>query len=99
MNVHSKIEHETLVNMTSKGQILIPKAIRDRNGLHPGAPVRVGLNDRGEAVVLPVGKRPKETVEEQKARIRAALEALTGKYATGERTDDIMRDLRGDWEP
>jgi bifunctional DNA-binding transcriptional regulator/antitoxin component of YhaV-PrlF toxin-antitoxin module len=29
MNVLGKIEHEALVNMTSKGQVLIPKQMRD----------------------------------------------------------------------
>ena len=99
MNAHSKIEHETLVNMTSKGQVLIPKALRDRNGLVPNGPVRVGINDRGETVVLPPVPQPAETPEQRKARIRAGLEALRGKYPSGRSTDEIMRDLRGDWEP
>jgi antitoxin PrlF len=99
MNAYTKIDHVTVVNMTSKGQILIPKALRERNGLVPGKAVRIGVNDRGETVVLPSAKRPDETPEDRKARIRAALEALSGKYATGRRTDDIMRELRGDWEP
>jgi antitoxin PrlF len=99
MNAHSKIELECIVNMTSKGQVLIPKELRDRHGLKPGQPVRVGENDRGETVILPPAKRPDETREERYNRIRGALEALRGKYSTGQRTDDIMRDLRGDWEP
>jgi AbrB family looped-hinge helix DNA binding protein len=94
MNAHSKIEHETLVNMTSKGQVLIPKAVRDRIGLMPNGQVRVGINDRGETVVLPT-----ETVEEKEARIRAALKELTGKYPVGMGTDAYMRWLRGDWQP
>lgn len=40
-------------NMTSKGHVLIAKAIRDLVGLIRGEPVRVGINDRGEAVVPP----------------------------------------------
>lgn len=53
MDIHANIVEMTSVNMTSKGQVLIPKAIRDRLKLVPGKPVRVGINDRGEAVILP----------------------------------------------
>ena len=100
MNAHTKIEQETLVNMTSKGQVLIPKALRDRNGLVPNGPVRVGLNDRGETVVLPTTGMHGETPEQKQARIRAALESVRGSIDLGGLTTDaIMRELRGDWEP
>ncbi len=100
MSALSKIEHETLVNMTSKGQVLIPKALRDRNGLVPNGPVRVGLNDRGETVILPNHPKQNETLEQRKARIRAALEAATGIIDLGGlTTDEYMREIRGDWEP
>jgi antitoxin PrlF len=100
MNAYSTIENETLVNMTSKGQVLIPKAVRDRNGLMPNGPVRVGINDRGETVILPANKRELETVEERKTRIRAALEAATGIICLdGMTTDEYMQELRGDWQP
>ena len=94
MNAHTKIELETIVNMTVKGQVLIPKALRERNGLIPGGPVRVGLNERGETVVLPA-----ETLEQKEARIRLALDDLVGRYPVGMGTDAYMRWLRGDWEP
>ena len=94
MNAQTKIELETVVNMTSKGQVLIPKALRDRNGLVPNGPVRVGLNDRGETVILPA-----ETTEQKEARIRGALENLVGRYPVGMGTDAYMRRLRGDLEP
>ena len=101
MNAQTKIEHETVVNMTSKGQVLIPKAIRDMNGLVPNGPVRVGLNDRGETVILPAGGSGAETPEQKRIRIRAALEAVAGKYPNpdGMTTDEYMTWLRGDWEP
>jgi bifunctional DNA-binding transcriptional regulator/antitoxin component of YhaV-PrlF toxin-antitoxin module len=100
MNAQSKIEHETTVNMTSKGQVLIPKALRELSGLMPNGPVRVGLNDRGETVVLPAEPSPTETREQRKARIRAALEAAKGSISLGGMTtDEYMRWLRGDREP
>ncbi len=100
MNAHTKIDHETLVNMTSKGQVLIPKALRERNGLVPNGPVRVGLNDRGETVVLPANTKTNETPEQRRKRLMAALEAATGIIDLGGMTtDEYMRELRGDWEP
>jgi len=99
MNAQSKIEHETTVNMTSKGQVLIPKALRDLGGLVPNGPVRVGLNDRGETVVLPAQARSGETPEQRKVRVRAAIEAARGSISLGGMTtDEYMRWLRGDWE-
>jgi antitoxin PrlF len=100
MKAQSKIDHETTVNMTSKGQVLIPKVLREIGGLIPNGPVRVGLNDRGETVVLPIGSKPAETLEQRKARVRAALEAARGSISLGGMTtDEYMRELRGDWEP
>ena len=100
MNAPAKIEHETIVNMTSKGQVLIPKALRDRNGLVPNGPVRVGLNDRGETVVLPLEEAVPETREQRKARILAALESVAGSIDLGGMTtDEYMREIRGDREP
>lgn len=100
MNHVGRIDHETIVNMTQKGQVLIPKAVRDASGLVPNGPVRVGLNERGETVVLPAaGARP-ETPEQRKARILAALESVAGSIDLGGMTtDEYMREIRGDWEP
>lgn len=93
MNVQARITEETRVNMTSKGQVLLPKAIRDKIGLVPGSPVRVGINDRGEAVVLPDRE---ESQEERRAAIRASILSVAGSIKTGMSTDEKMRELRGD---
>lgn len=100
MNAHSKIEHETLVNMTSKGQVLISKALREQSGPVPNGPVRVGINDRGETVVLPAFPGQGGTPEERRTRFRLALENVRGTLdLDGMTTDEFMRELRGDWEP
>jgi bifunctional DNA-binding transcriptional regulator/antitoxin component of YhaV-PrlF toxin-antitoxin module len=100
MNAQAKIEHETLVNMTSKGHVLIPKALRERGGLVPNGPVRIGVNDRGETVVLPAKAQREETREQRIARIRKALESAKGSIDLGGlTTDEFMRELRGDREP
>lgn len=100
MTAPVKIELETAVNMTSKGQVLVPKSIRDKLGLMPGQRVRVGINDRGEAVVLPMTARETgETPDERRERVRKALASIAGQYRTGQSTDDYMREIRGDFEP
>ncbi len=93
MNAHSPITDFADINMTSKGQVLIPKALRERAGLLPNAPVRVGMNDRGEIVVAPLTKA--ETPEQRRARIRAAIDAVAGTVKTGfGSTDAYMDEIR-----
>jgi len=100
MNMHSDVSTVSRVNMTSKGQVLIPKEVREALGLVPGQPVCVGKNDRGEAVIFPDLPRAPETVEERKLRILAAIDRIAGTYFTsGQTTDEIMYELRGDRRP
>jgi antitoxin PrlF len=95
MNANSKV---AAGRMTSKGQVLIPKAIRDAVGLVPGGEVRVALNDRGEAVVLPASQLPAETPEQRRARVEAAILSVAGKFRTGQSTDDYMAEVRGPYD-
>ena len=90
MNAH--LDFRT-ANMTSKGQVLIPKDVRDRTGLVPGQPVRVGVNEKGEAVVLPCAD---ESLAERRERLLASIDALTGTWKHLGTTEEIMLDLRGD---
>ena len=93
MNMQSDMRTVTQVNMTSKGQVLIPKEVRDALGLVPGRPVSVGINDRGEAVILP--EKGLESAEQRSARIGAAIAGLRGTIATGfATTDDYMDFVR-----
>lgn len=91
MNVDALITEGTDVNMTSKGQVLIPKVLRDRAGLTPNGRVRVGMNDRGEVVVSPAA--PEETREERRARIRTAIDSVAGTMQTGFATTDEYMDF------
>lgn len=102
MNVQTPITDFVDVNMTSKGQVLIPKAIRDKIGLRPGKPVVVAINDRDQVVVLTPEEalRRTETAEQRRERIRDAIASIEGKYDFGGgSTDEIMTDLRGDRVP
>ena len=91
------LANEQISRVTSKGQVLLHKSVRDRLGIHPGARVRVGINDLGQAAVEPVDIWPTDPMERGQ-RVRAAIAAIAGKYATGVSTDEQMRELRGDPE-
>lgn len=92
MNAHSKVETGT---MTSEGQVLIPKAIREAAGLRPGQPYRVALAKDGKIVVSP-GTFSADEKARRATQIDDALEAVAGKYPFGKSTDEVMRDMRGD---
>lgn len=91
MPIPATVEDSRITNMTSKGQVLIPKDLRDRAGLQPGTPVTIGLNKRGEVVVLP--HPASETAEARRDRIRASIEAARGSVDTGFATTDEYMDF------
>jgi antitoxin PrlF len=75
--------------LTVKGQITIPKSIRDALGLKPGAQVDFAVNDQGDVVLQPL--RATRTKRIKKDR----FEAARGKADVKWRTDDLMAHLRG----
>lgn len=95
MNAYTPITDASDGNMTSKGQVLIPKHLRDRVGLVPGSEVTVGLDAQGQVVVLP--RRSAETLDQRRARIRAAIECVAGTLDTGFATTDEYMDVIRPW--
>lgn len=77
--------------LTSKGQVTIPKRIRDALRLAPGAAVEFSVNPAGEVVLHPpkagVGQRPPK---------RDRFDAVRGRADVHWRTDDLMKLLRAD---
>jgi len=71
--------------LTSKGQVTIPKRMRDHLGLKPGSEIEFTINNRGEIVLKSNGKRPK-----------SQFEAVRGTLNLGMTTDEFMRFVRGD---
>ncbi len=71
--------------MTSKGQVTIPKLVRERLGLTQGSRVEFNLDDRGEVVIrrAETGRPP--------SRFEAARGLLGKSDLT---TDEIMALLR-----
>lgn len=94
--MNAPLDKRIRTNMTSKGQVLIPKDVREAIGLIPGCPVEVGINDRGEAVVVPAASSDQETSEQRSARLLAVLAEVRTRYRTGRTTEEIMYELRGD---
>jgi antitoxin PrlF len=74
--------------LTIKGQVTIPKQIRDALGLKPGMPVDFAVNDEGEVVI----HRAKGTEKRKPDR----FEAARGKADIKWRTKDLMELLRGE---
>lgn len=75
-------------NLTSKGQVTIPKRIRDSLHLQPGMPVEFSVNAAGEVVIHPCAPRSKRRAAADR------FEAVRGKADVKWRTEDLMKLLR-----
>jgi AbrB family looped-hinge helix DNA binding protein len=72
--------------MTSKGQVTIPKALREHLGLRPGQGVDFDLAADGRVVVSKAGR----------ARPRSRFAKLRGVAGRGPSTEAIMALTRGE---
>jgi antitoxin PrlF len=72
--------------MTTKGQVTIPKRVRDELGLRPGRPVEFDVNDAGEVVI----RKAKEK-RRRPDRFDKAVGAATIKWKS---TAEVMAILR-----
>ena len=75
--------------LTSKGQVTIPKHIRDALKLEPGSLVDFALNRDGEIVLNPAKRATTR-------RTKDRFEAVRGKATVKWRTDELMKLLRDD---
>lgn len=73
--------------MTVKGQVTIPKPVRDALQLEPGSPVEFAVNASGDVVVRKAGGRIR-------SRRRDRFEAARGKAQVKWRSDELMALLR-----
>ena len=74
--------------LTSKGQVTIPKRIRDALNLTAGCSVDFAVNGEGDVVIHKLGARP--------GRKPDRFESARGKADIKWRTDDLMALLRGE---
>lgn len=72
--------------VTSKGQVTIPKAVRDFLGIGPGSRVEFRKVKDGSVVVVPL----------EKARPESRFARLRGHAGAGMTTDEIMALTRGE---
>ena len=74
--------------ITSKGQVTIPKRVRDRMNIKPGSAIDFELASDGRVVLVKAGRkaRPRESAF-------ARLRGIAGKGMT---TDEILALTRGD---
>ena len=74
------------VTVTRKGQVTIPKRVRDRLGINPGSQVDFELAEDGRAFLRRVGK----------ARVRPSrFERMRGTATSALTTEEIMALTRG----
>jgi antitoxin PrlF len=74
--------------MTLKGQVTIPKHIRDSLGLKPGVQLDFAVNRDGDVVLQRTGTTPTSKADR--------FEAARGKADVKWRTQDLMALLRGE---
>lgn len=74
--------------LTSKGQVTIPKRIRDALNLAPGCAVDFSVNHEGDVVI--------RKLEDQTGHKPDRFEAARGKADIPWRTDALMAQLRGE---
>ncbi|MEJ0059341.1 MAG: AbrB/MazE/SpoVT family DNA-binding domain-containing protein [Terricaulis sp.] len=72
--------------LTQKGQVTLPKRVRDQLGVAPGEEVTFRLNDQGEMVVEKAGRT--EPVER--------FAKWRGFFGPGLSTDEVMALTRGE---
>ena len=77
-------------SLTSKGQVTVPKRVRDALRLAPGAAVEFQVNANGEVVLKPAAMPARG----QPATDR--FDAVRGQADIPWRTDDLMKLLRAD---
>jgi antitoxin PrlF len=72
--------------VTRKGQVTIPKGVREHLGIGPGSVVEFKLADDGQIVLIKAGAKPEPS----------RFERVRGTATVKMTTDEIMAMLRGD---
>jgi AbrB family looped-hinge helix DNA binding protein len=75
------------MRVTDKGQVTIPKALRDKFGIGPGAEIEFIADETGIII---------KRISEPRPDVRALVERAWGSADTGLSTDEIMALTRGD---
>jgi AbrB family looped-hinge helix DNA binding protein len=89
------MEPAVATTLTVKGQVTIPKHVRDALGLAPGDGVEFAVNAHGEVVVSRSGGRHSRPAARPGARRRDRFEAARGTADVKWQTAELMALLRG----
>jgi len=82
--------------MTVKGQVTIPKQIRENLGLVTGSQVVFTLNERGEYVVLPNSDENGKSRANKSTLPKSRFDAVRGTASmSGMSTEEYMNLIRG----
>jgi AbrB family looped-hinge helix DNA binding protein len=92
------MKHES--NLTSKGQVTIPKDIRDALGLLPGKPVRFEVDADGNVRIVPAAEAADARRAEFLSRLREAQAIFKANDRfPGMETDEFMAMIREPIQP
>lgn len=88
--------------MTSKGQVTVPKDIRDALGLRPGSSVGFAIDENGDAKILKADCDA--SAQARKAAFRARLSKASAIFKANDRfpgmtTDSFMSMIREPLQP
>jgi len=75
--------------VTTKGQVTIPKRMREYLGIQPGSEVEFTVGSQGEVLLRKAGKSSK------RSGVRGRFAALRGTRKSGLTTETLMNLLRG----
>lgn len=72
-----------VAKVTSKGQVTIPKKVREKLGVHPGE--NLGFEEKGDLMLI------------RKAVTKSPFDKWVGKlkHLKGQRSDELIKEIRG----
>jgi len=79
------------MKITSKGQVTIPRAVREKAGMHPHSEVEFEVRDNGDVLIRTVAPKA-NAVRAAFAQVRGSANAAQFKNMG---TDEFMAFLRG----
>ncbi len=84
------VGNSKVVKVTAKGQVTIPKAIRDLLGIEPGSKVTFTLAEDGRVTLSKCDEHPASRAQPSR------FAALRGSSNSSMSTDEIMSLMRGE---
>ena len=79
----------TTVTLTSKGQLTIPRQLRDALGLAPGARLQASIDPQGRLVLVPAKYEPEELFRNRpEVRLKMSVEDMDRAIAAAVGRED-----------